>query len=71
MTTRQSITLLLGGIVGSVLFGVGAIIVLTIPSLATHAMVLLPVVIVLSFILTPLISWFIAPQLRSRRAIAS
>ncbi len=71
MSTRQSITLLLSGIVGSVLFGVGAILVLTIPRLATHAAVLLPSVIVVSLMLTPLIGWFIAPQLRAKRTIAS
>ena len=71
MSTRQSITLLLSGIVGSVLFGVGAIIVLTIPYLASHAVVLLPSVIVLSLLLTPIVGWLIAPQLRAKRTIAS
>lgn len=65
MSTRFSIALLLFGMVSSVLFGVGVTMVLSIPSLSAHADVLLPVVIVTSFILAPMISWVIAPKLRA------
>lgn len=66
MSTRLAITLLLFGLVSSVLFGVGATTVLSIPSLSAHANLLLPIVVVVSFILAPVICWIIAPMLRSQ-----
>ena len=49
MSTRFSISLLLSMMVSAVLFGIGATIVLSIPSLSEHAPILLPIVILLSF----------------------
>ena len=66
MSTRFSIALLLCGLVSSVLFGVGATTVLSIPSLSAHAALLLPIVIVASFILAPVICWSLAPMLRAQ-----
>lgn len=66
MSTRFSIALLLFELVSSVLFGVGATTVLSIPSLSVHAALLLPIVIVASFILAPVICWVIAPMLRAQ-----
>ena len=66
MSTRFSIALVLAGMVSSVLFGIGAITVLSIPTLSQHATLLLPLVIVASFILAPAIGWIIAPRLRSQ-----
>lgn len=66
MSTRMSIALLLFGLVSSVLFGVGATTVLSIPSLSAHAALLLPIVIVTSFLLTPVICWLLAPMLRAQ-----
>jgi ABC-type sulfate transport system permease subunit len=66
MSTRLSITLLLFGLVSSVLFGVGATTVLSIPSLSAHASLLLPIVVVASFIVAPVICWVIAPMLRAQ-----
>ncbi len=66
MSTRFSIAVLLYGLVSSVLFGVGATTVLSIPSLSAHAALLLPIVIVMSFLLAPIIGWFLAPMLRAR-----
>ena len=66
MSTRFSISLLLSMMVSAVLFGIGAIIVLSIPSLSEHAPVLLPIVIVLSFVFAPIFSWVIAPKLRAK-----
>jgi hypothetical protein len=66
MSTRFAIALLLTGVVSTVLFGAGAITVLSLPRLAEHAQVLLPIVIALSFIVAPMLSWVIAPRLRSR-----
>jgi hypothetical protein len=53
MSTRLSIAMLMGGLAATVLFGVGATIVLSVPSLAEHAQILLPIVICLSFGLRP------------------
>lgn len=66
MTTRTLITLLVMMMTNAVLFGIGAIIVLSIPALDAHAKILLPVVIVLSFLIGPFVAWYIAPRLRAR-----
>ena len=66
MSTRFSISLLLSMMVSAVLFGIGATIVLSIPRLSEHAPILLPIVILLSFIFAPFCSWVIAPKLRAK-----
>jgi len=66
MSTRFSIALLLFGLVSSVLFGIGATTVLSIPRLSANATLLLPIAIVTSFILALVICWVIAPVLRSQ-----
>lgn len=66
MTVRSWITLLLALMVNAVVFGIGATMVLSIPSLNEWAAVLLPIVIVVSFLLGPIIAYKIAPMLRSR-----
>jgi hypothetical protein len=53
--------------VNAVLFGIGAIAVLSIPALADYAKYLLPAVIVGAIVLTPPIAWKLAPRLRLRR----
>lgn len=64
MRTRTAIAALVFLPVNAVLFGVGAVAVLSIPAL--QAAVLLPAVIVASFVISPFVSWYIAPRLRSR-----
>lgn len=66
MSIRMSISLLLSMMVASVLFGIGATAVLSISSLSKYATLLLPLVIVASFALAPVISWMIAPMLRAK-----
>jgi hypothetical protein len=66
--TRTQIAIAVGLMVNAVLFGAGAVAVLSIPALKAHAMVLLPAVIVLALALTPPIAWMIAPRLRLRHA---
>jgi len=66
MSTRFWIALLLCGVVASVLFGVGAVVVLSIPILSAQASLLLPIVIVASVILAPVICWRLAPMLRAK-----
>jgi uncharacterized membrane protein YhaH (DUF805 family) len=50
----------------AVLFGTGAVTVLSIPALAAHAVYLIPAVVVASFILAPLAALWIAPRMRLR-----
>ncbi len=66
MKVRLLITAALSLMVNAVLFGVGAIIVLSIPELNVDAEYLLPIVVVVSFIATPIIAWFLAPRMRNR-----
>ena len=66
MSTRVYIAGILSLMVAGVLFGMGAIPVLMIPALSAKANVLLPIVVVLSIILTPPIAWKLAPKLRAK-----
>ena len=66
MSTRMSIAILLFGLVSSVLFGVGATTILSIPSLSAHAALLIPIAMGTSFLLTPVICWLLAPMLRAQ-----
>ena len=66
MSTRFRISMLIYGMVNAVLFGAGAITVLSFPSLQESWKILIPVVVVLSFVLAAPIAWFVAPRLRAR-----
>ncbi|MDP3898359.1 MAG: hypothetical protein Q8Q62_16950 [Mesorhizobium sp.] len=66
MSPRTFITILLSLMINAVLFGVGAILVLSVPALSEQAKFLLPVVVVTSFVVTPFIAWRMAPRLRAR-----
>jgi len=66
MRNRTMIALLIALPVNAVLFGVGAITVLSIPALAEQAKYLLPAVIVLGFAATVPVAWLLAPRLRAR-----
>jgi len=66
MSTRFNIAVLVFMLTSAVLFGFGLLTVLLVPSLANHETVLIPVVVVISFLVAPLISWVIAPRLRAR-----
>ncbi len=66
MSTRIYIAALISMMVNAIVFGVGAIAVLSIPTLNVHAAYLLPVVVGLSFVVSPFIAWAMAPMLRSR-----
>lgn len=65
MSTRLYIAAVLSLMVAGVLFGIGAIPVLMIPALSEKANLLLPIVVVLSIVLTPPIAWKLAPKLRA------
>ena len=66
MSTRAYIAVLVGMMVNAVLFGIGATAVLTIPAFQDNLFFWMPVVVVASFLISPLIAWKIAPMLRSR-----
>ena len=68
MTTRAYIAFALALMVNAVVFGAGAITVLSVPALSGIASYLLPAIIALSVIITPFISWHLAPNLRTRPA---
>ncbi len=66
MRTRTLIAALIALPVNAVLFGVGAVTVLSIPALAEQAKYLLPAVIILGFLATVPVAWMLAPRLRAR-----
>ncbi|MDP1700358.1 MAG: hypothetical protein Q8L53_05260 [Aestuariivirga sp.] len=66
MSARIYITILLSIMTCAVLFGIGAVTVLSVPALSEQAKFLLPAVIAASFVLGPIIAWFMAPRLRAR-----
>ncbi len=66
MSIRVWISVLVSMMVNAVVFGIGAVAVLAIPALEAEAWFWLPLVIVVSFVISPFIAWQIAPMLRSR-----
>jgi hypothetical protein len=66
ISTRTRIAILIYSMTNAVLFGIGIVTVLNVPSLAAHAGIGIPVVVVLSLLLAAPIAWFIAPHLRAR-----
>jgi hypothetical protein len=66
MSTRTYIAAMLFLMINAVVFGTGAVAVLSIPSLNAHAAIWLPVVVMASFLISPFIAWALAPTLRLR-----
>ncbi|MCO5730686.1 hypothetical protein [Rhizobium sp. SSA_523] len=66
MKTDTWLTIICSMMVNAVLFGTGAIAVLSVPLLSAHATILLPAVIVASFVAAPFIAAKIAPRMRIR-----
>ncbi|ABD05867.1 conserved hypothetical protein [Rhodopseudomonas palustris HaA2] len=66
MSIRFQIAALVYMMINAVVFGVGLVTVMTLPSLARHAFDLIPVVVVASFVLAAPLAWLIAPRLRAR-----
>ena len=64
MRTRTYIAMFISLMVNAVLFGIGAIVVLSIDKLSSEATVLLPLVVLVSFAISPFVSYWIAPRLR-------
>lgn len=52
--------------INAMLFGAGAIAVLTVPALADHAKYLIPLVVLASFALSPFLAGLVVPRMRIR-----
>lgn len=66
MSVRFQIAAMLCIVISPVLFGIGLIIVLLTPALNADAILYIPTVIILSFMITPVIAWILAPRMRNR-----
>lgn len=66
MSTNTYITIAVAMMVNAVVFGIGAITVLSIPALSENAKYLIPAVVIVTFCVTPFIARRIAPRLRLR-----
>ncbi len=64
--THLALAALVFMMTNAVLFGIGMVAVLAIPTLAQHQEDLVPAVVVLSFVLAAPLAWIIAPRLRAR-----
>ena len=67
ISTRARIAILIYSMTNAVLFGIGIILVLNVPSLAAHAWIGIPVVVLLSLVLAVPVAWRIAPLRVPRR----
>lgn len=65
-TTETWIRIVCAMMANAVIFGVGAITVLSIPALAANAKFLIPAVVLTSFVLAPVVAMAIAPRMRVR-----
>lgn len=66
MSTNAWLTAICALMVNAVLFGIGAVTVLSIPALSANAPTLLPAVIVCSIVLSPALGVLIAARMRYR-----
>ena len=63
---RLRVAALIFCMVNAVVFGVGVILVLSLPALMSHAFFWIPAVVVSSFAISVPLSWFIAPWMMMR-----
>lgn len=66
MKTDTYLTFFVSMMANAIIFGAGAITVLSVPALAENAKYLLPLVVVVSFVAAPLVARVIAPRMRLR-----
>ena len=66
MRTINYITMLVSMMVNAVVFGVGTIVILSVPALNEQAKYLIPAWVVVTFLVSPVIARLIAPSLRLR-----
>ena len=63
---RLRVAALIWCMVNAVVFGIGVILVVSVPALMTHAFFWIPVVVVSSLAISAPLSWFIAPWMMMR-----
>ena len=63
---RLRVAALISTMVNAVVFGVGIVAVLTTPMLAQHLFFWIPAIVIGSFLVSPPLSWFIAPMMMQR-----
>ena len=63
---RLRVAALIYCMVNAVIFGVGVILVVSLPALMSHAFFWIPAVVVSSFAISVPLSWFIAPWMMMR-----
>lgn len=63
---RLRVAALIYCMVNAVVFGVGTILIVSLPALMSHAFFWMPVLVVASFALSAPLSWFIAPWMMMR-----
>lgn len=66
LSTDTWLKIICSMMVNAVIFGVGAVTVLLVPALATHAKYLIPAVVAVSFLTALLVASLIAPRMRLR-----
>lgn len=66
LKTDTWLTIICSLMVNAVIFGAGAITVLSVPLLSAYAIYLLPAVVIVSFTLTPFIAAIIGQRMRIR-----
>ena len=66
MSIRLQIVALVFMMVNAVAFGAGIVAVLLLPSLSDNAFETIPAVVIVSFLISAPLAWFIAPRLRAR-----
>jgi hypothetical protein len=70
ITTRDRIAMLIYSMVNAVVFGIGLIIVLNVPSFAAHLAhlsIAIPAVVLVGLVLAAPIAFLIAPRMRARK----
>lgn len=66
LSTETWLRIMSGMMINAVLFGIGAVTVLSIPTLAEQANYLIPAVVVASFALMPFLTGVVAQRMRIR-----
>ena len=63
---RLRVAALIYCMVNAVVFGIGVLLVVSIPALMSHAFFWIPALVISSFVISAPLSWFIAPWMMMR-----
>ena len=66
ISTNTWLKIICSMMINAIIFGVGIVTVLAVPTLAAQAKFFIPVVVLASFALSPLVSLWVAPRMRLR-----